>query len=79
MVTRCYLCGGETERREVTAENLWGGELTLVERVPAWVCQQCGEVYFDAATSRALDRLRQAHPTASRTVTVPVYQFETAS
>src|SRR5437867_76355 len=26
MVTRCYLCGGATERRLVTAENWWGEE-----------------------------------------------------
>ena len=76
MVTRCYLCGGKTEHREVTAENWWGDALALVENVPAWVCQQCGEVYFDAETDRKLDRLRQGHPHASRTVTIPVYRFE---
>ena len=43
MVTRCHLCGGETERALVTAENWWGDELALVEGVPADVCQQCGE------------------------------------
>ncbi len=79
MVTRCYLCGGKTEHREVTAENWWGDELTLVEHVPAWVCQQCGEAYFDADTSRALDRLRRSQPEATRTVTVPVYRFDPAA
>src|SRR5438105_14338762 len=52
MVTRCYLCGGRTERREVTAENWWGDARALVVHVPAWVCQRCGEVYFDTDRSR---------------------------
>ncbi len=30
MVTRCYLCGGPTERRLVTAENWWGEALALI-------------------------------------------------
>ncbi|MHB8621160.1 MAG: type II toxin-antitoxin system MqsA family antitoxin [Chloroflexota bacterium] len=75
MVSRCYLCGGKTERRVVTAENWWGESLALVENVPAWVCQQCGEAYFEAATSRQLDGLRKAPPTATRTISVPVYPF----
>jgi len=76
MVTRCYLCGGRTEHRQVTAENWWGDTLALVENVPAWVCQQCGEAYFEADTSRRLDHLRQAQSLVTRTVTVPVYRFE---
>ncbi|MBI3910331.1 MAG: type II toxin-antitoxin system MqsA family antitoxin [Armatimonadetes bacterium] len=78
MVTRCYLCGGQIERRRVTAEIRWGEELTLVEDVPAWVCGNCGEAYFDAATCTALDRLRQDHPPARRKVEVPVYAFSGA-
>ncbi|HEY8692657.1 MAG TPA: type II toxin-antitoxin system MqsA family antitoxin [Chloroflexota bacterium] len=76
MVTRCYLCGGETERRRVTAENWWGEDLALVENVPAWVCRQCGEAHFEAETSRQLDRLRKAPPSISRTLRVPAYPFE---
>ncbi len=79
MVTRCLLCGGETARQLVTAENWWGHDLTLVESVPADVCQQCGEQYFDVETCRALDRLRREPPPAERTITVPVYAFAGAA
>lgn len=79
MVTRCYLCGGATASSTVTAENWWGETLALVENVPAWVCQQCGEAYFAAETSRRLDRLRRAPPPAARTIEVPVYPFEAAA
>ena len=79
MVMRCYLCGGPTERRTVTAENWWGDALALVEGVPAWVCRDCGEQYFDTATSEQLERLRAAPPTVRKTVAVPVYVFADAS
>ena len=72
-VTRCYLCGGQTALQRVTAENWWGDQLALVEDVPAWVCEQCGEQYFDAETSRQLDRLWDQPP--RRKVQVPVYSF----
>jgi YgiT-type zinc finger domain-containing protein len=58
MVTRCYFCGGETARQLVRAENWWGGELALVENVPAWVCQVCGEKYYDADTVEREPRQR---------------------
>jgi YgiT-type zinc finger domain-containing protein len=75
MVSRCYLGGGATEYRLVTAENWWGDELALVEQGPAWVCQDCGEAYVEAETCRQLDRLRQAPPPPRKTVQVPVYAF----
>lgn len=75
MVTRCHLCGGQTVHQRVTAESWWDGALALVEDVPAWVCAQCGEQYFDAETSRQLEKLRRAPPPARRVVEVSVYAF----
>ena len=74
-VTRCLLCGGDTAFQRVTAENWWGDNLALVEGVPAMVCQQCGEQYFDSETCKALDQLRKAAPPAKRKVEVPVFVF----
>jgi YgiT-type zinc finger domain-containing protein len=75
MVSRCYLCGGKTEHRLITAENWRGEELALVEQVPAWVCQDCGETYFEAETCRQLDRLCQAPTPPWKIVQVPGYTF----
>lgn len=79
MVTRCYLCGGKVIRKRVTAENWWGDVLALIEDVPAMVCEQCGEVYFDSETAKELERLRQSAPKVQRTVKVPVYSYPRAS
>lgn len=75
MVSKCYLCGGSTTEQVVTAENWWGEHLTLIKNVPAWVCTQCGEKYFDSPVCKALDTMRKkpGEPTAS--LEVPVYFF----
>ena len=75
MLTRCYFCGGKIEARRVTAENWWGETLALVENVPALVCRNCGESYFEAETCKKLDHLRTTPPPALKTVQVPVYTF----
>ena len=75
MVSKCYFCGGTPELGRVTAENWWGEQLVLIENVPAWVCRNCGEQYFDADICRRLDELRAAPPDAGRVLQVPVYAF----
>ncbi|MEW6447281.1 MAG: YgiT-type zinc finger protein [Bacillota bacterium] len=52
------------------------GRQVSFENVPAWVCDECGDAYFDTETCRhKLDRLREAPPPVQRTVEVPVYAF----
>ena len=44
---KCIHCQGEMERKTAPFHvDRKGYHLTL-ESVPAWVCSQCGEVYFD--------------------------------
>ena len=74
MITRCYFCGGPTSRGLVTAEHWWGGELALFQHVPADVCQQCGERYYDAETVGRMDELRQ-RVRPEQTVAVPVFDL----
>lgn len=71
----CFLCGGPTEQREVVAQNWWGEELTLVRGVPAQVCTCCGEEYFDAETTTALDRLHQTAQKPERVREVREYAY----
>ena len=79
MITQCYFCGGTPVQKSITAENWWGDRLALVEDAPAWVCDTCGEVYFDAETARRFDDLRRRPPQEQRVVAIPVYAFaETA-
>jgi YgiT-type zinc finger domain-containing protein len=79
MVKKCALCGGKTEEKLVTAENWWGEKLTLIENVPAWVCENCGEQYFDAIVCNELGRLRRNPPLKHRIIEVPVYPYTSAA
>ena len=74
-MTRCYLCGGALQSGRVTAREWRDGKLTLIENVPALVCENCGEPYFDAETCRQMDRVMETAETPSRTIEVPVYAF----
>lgn len=76
-LSKCRLCGGKVEKHNVNVENWWGDTLTIVEDVPAWVCADCGEQYFDADTSIELDKMRSKAPSKpKRILQVPVYQYK---
>ena len=75
MISKCLICGGKTVKKIVTTENWWGEKLTIVENVPAWVCDTCGEQFFEPRICEELDRLRDTPPVAKRTIQVPVYSF----
>lgn len=41
----CQACGGALTLEKVNLEDYQGGKLYLMEKVPAFVCQECGEVW----------------------------------
>ena len=57
---RCVICKtGEVKPGETTF-TVERGEMTLVlKRVPARVCGQCGEAYFDEATTRQIEQIAE--------------------
>lgn len=59
---------------------IWQGErLAVVEGIPAHVCRQCGDQYYDDDVSEALRRLsEEGFPTeaAQRIIQVPVFSLE---
>jgi len=71
----CSFCGGELEERLVQHEYRWEGRLFVFEEVPARVCRQCGEKYFDARVVKAMERavLEQLKP--KRVMRVPVFSY----
>lgn len=57
-ITSCYFCGGAI--KQVTVGNFdyrLEGRLYVIKKVPAGLCQQCGEKYVDAEVSRRLNAL----------------------
>lgn len=57
---KCLYCQGEMKKGETPFHiDRKGSHLTL-DSVPAWVCSQCGESYFEAAEVDAIQDLIQS-------------------
>lgn len=75
----CYFCiKGKLKKEKVDIVRYWGKELIALNDVPALVCQQCGEKYFDAKVSHQIDaRIQTAlkRKTYIEKINIPVVQF----
>ncbi len=49
-------CGGNERRRKVSKEISLAGQKIFVENVDAFVCDKCGEIYFDGSTLLKLEK-----------------------
>jgi YgiT-type zinc finger domain-containing protein len=53
---RCVICKSGDVRPGSTTFTVERGDMTLVLKgVPAQVCSQCGEAYFDEATTQHIE------------------------
>ena len=41
----CQACSGALELEKVNLEDYQAGKLYMMENVPAYVCQECGEIW----------------------------------
>jgi YgiT-type zinc finger domain-containing protein len=59
---RCALCNGRLEEGTTEFMARAGGEVVIINDVPAFVCEQCGEAYYSVETSRKIDAvMNEAH------------------
>jgi YgiT-type zinc finger domain-containing protein len=63
--------------RNVTLDLRCGGELMVIEEVPAIVCENCGEQVFTPDVTRQVQALAQQSQKAARTIVVPVLSLGT--
>ncbi len=74
---KCVICKNGDTQPGTTTMTLERGETTIVfKRVPAEVCENCGEAYLDAATTRHL--LHIVEEAARIGVQVDVRQYDAA-
>lgn len=66
------------EERLVTVYRHRGQRHFIFERVPARVCERCGELYFSAQTVAEMDRLMRKRKTQASLVSVPVIALRPA-
>jgi YgiT-type zinc finger domain-containing protein len=57
---KCLFCQGKMERGIAPFHVDRRGYHLTVDRIPAWVCTQCGEVYFDEPEVEAIQEALRA-------------------
>ncbi len=73
----CIFCSGRVTERRVQKPCFWGDKLVpVVDRVPAGVCEQCGERYYRAAVLKRIERKLKARK-SSRRIRLPVIEYAT--
>jgi len=72
----CFFCGGTLRDLMVGSfDYRLEGELYVIKKVPAALCEQCGEKYISAETARKIND-KIAAGTYTETECVHVYSFE---
>jgi len=75
----CTVCSGGPLAAEKVKAAFWEGErLVVVDGIPALVCKNCGERYYEDETAMRLDLMRGAGfspDKAADSMTVPVFHF----
>ncbi len=53
---QCEFCEGKTEKQRILARFRFKEHTIYIENTPAWVCNKCGEHYFDAPIYKRLEK-----------------------
>ena len=72
----CYFCKGKIEKRNITVDYRWDKNLYIIKDVPALVCENCGEKYFDSEVSREMEQVVINEKNKINTIRVPVCKFK---
>ena len=73
----CFICKGKLEEKKVNyVVNL--EETIIIKGVPAKVCTECGEQYFDDKTSKNIEKIVNQLKQISTEVTIVNYKEKTA-
>ena len=54
---KCIHCKGEMERKTAPFQVDRKGYHLMFDAIPAWVCSQCGEAYFEEAEVEAIQEM----------------------
>lgn len=69
-------------KHQMTAFTEWvstqgvEGRLVVIENVPAWVCEQCGETFYDPDIVERIQNIVWSDEAPTRTIETPVYDLQ---
>lgn len=70
----CFKCKGNLELKKVNYIVDLGNTIIIVKEVPAKVCLQCGEQYYDDETAENIEKIVNQLKKLSIEVTVVKYE-----
>lgn len=72
---KCFYCKGTMAKKKITVDYWWKNELVIIEKVPAWVCTQCGEEVLEGPVAEHMEQVAK-NKTRKKTIVVQVKSFE---
>jgi HTH-type transcriptional regulator/antitoxin MqsA len=75
----CLYCQGKLVLQSVTRIQEYQGRWVVIENLPAWVCQQCGERFYTPQSHDLVVALVTGSATPVRTEVVDVYDAAQAA
>ncbi|MBR1654646.1 MAG: type II toxin-antitoxin system MqsA family antitoxin [Clostridia bacterium] len=75
---KCFMCKGETEKKLVNYLVDIDNTIIIIKEVPANVCKQCGERYFDNDVMRNLEKIIDEVKKVSIEISIVNYNEKTA-
>ncbi len=74
----CFICKGKLEEKKVNYVVNLEETIIIIKGVPAKVCTECGEQYFDDKTSENIEKIVNQLKQISTEVTIVNYKEKTA-
>ena len=71
----CFMCKGDLEEKTVNYVVDLEEAIIIIKGVPAKVCKQCGEQYFDDETSQNIEKMVNKLKELSTEVTIVNYKI----
>ena len=68
---KCIYCQGKMKRGKAPFHIDRNGYHLLLDAVPAWVCVQCGEVYFEEAEVEAIQKVIRSIDKEAKKIALP--------
>lgn len=75
---KCFMCKGETEKKLVNYLVDIDNTIIIIKEVPANVCKQCGERYFDNDVMKNLEKIIDEVKKVSIEISIVNYNEKTA-
>ena len=74
----CFMCKGNLEKKKVNYVVDLEDTIIIIKGVPAKVCTQCGEQYFDDETSQNIESIVNKLKDLSTEITIINYKENVA-